>query len=136
VDSNGDMPTTCASQFMVGVGRTDRNDNTAGGFGVINVDLGAPGIDVRTTANTNTYTTTTGTSFACPLTAGVIGLAYSIPCPNFMQIVKANPQTGAELVLSALYNGVDVKSQLATRFRNRWKIKFFQHLNAFDGRNV
>jgi PKD repeat protein len=128
VDNNGDMPTTCASQFMVGVGRTDRNDNTAGGFGVINVDLGAPGIDVRTTANTNTYTTTTGTSFSCPLTAGVIGLAYSIPCPNFMQIVKANPQTGAELVLNALYNGVDVKSQLATRFRTSGRLNSFNTL--------
>ena len=75
---------------MLGVGRTDHNDATAGGYGLTTIELGSPGINVVTTANTNTITTTTGTSFSCPLTAGVIGLAYSIPCPDFMATVKAN----------------------------------------------
>jgi hypothetical protein len=116
VDVSGDMPTACSSPYMVGVGRTDHNDNTAGGYGVTTIDLGAPGINVRTTANNNGYTTTTGTSFACPLTAGVVGLAYAIPCEGFMNIVKADPQLGADLVLQALLNGTDAKPQLATRF--------------------
>ncbi len=116
VDTAGDMPTACSSDYMVGVGRTDHNDNTAGGYGVNTIPFGAPGINVVTTAGTNGITTTTGTSFACPLTAGVVGLAYSIPCPSFMTIVKANPRQGADLVLDALIGGVDVKSQLATRF--------------------
>ncbi|MFN5879801.1 MAG: PA domain-containing protein [Flavobacteriales bacterium] len=116
VDVSGDMPTACSSPYMVGVGRTDHNDNTAGGYGVTTIDLGAPGINVRTTANNNGYTTTTGTSFACPLTAGVVGLAYAIPCEGFMNIVKADPQLGADLVLDALMKGTDSKPQLATKF--------------------
>lgn len=116
VDTAGDVPTACSSPYMVGVGRTDHNDNTAGGYGVNTIDFGAPGINVVTTNGTNGITTTTGTSFACPLTAGVIGLAYAIPCPTFMSIVKANPKQGADLVLDALINGVDVKSQLASKF--------------------
>jgi hypothetical protein len=116
VDVSGDMPTACSSPYMVGVGRTDHNDNTAGGYGITTIDFGAPGINVRTTANSNGYTTTTGTSFACPLTAGVVGLAYSIPCVDFMNIVKSDPQLGADLVLQALLEGVDQKAQLATRF--------------------
>lgn len=116
VDTSGDMPTACSSPYMVGVGRTDHNDNTAGGYGDQTVDFGAPGINVVTTNGTNGITTTTGTSFSCPLTAGVVGLAYSIPCLSFMNIVKANPRQGADLVLEALINGVDVKSQLATKF--------------------
>ena len=116
VDVSGDMPTACSSPYMVGVGRTDHNDNTAGGYGVTTIDLGAPGINVRTTANNNGYTTTTGTSFACPLTAGVVGLAYSIPCEAFMNIVKNDPQLGADLVLQALLNGADAKPQLANKF--------------------
>ena len=116
VDVSGDMPTACSSPYMVGVGRTDHNDNTAGGYGITTIDLGAPGINVRTTANNNGYTTTTGTSFACPLTAGVVGLAYSIPCEGFMNIVKADPQLGADLVLQALLNGTDAKPQLANKF--------------------
>ena len=116
VDVSGDMPTACSSPYMVGVGRTDHNDNTAGGYGVTTIDLGAPGINVRTTANNNGYTTTTGTSFACPLTAGVVGLAYAIPCEGFMNIVKNDPQLGADLVLQALLNGTDAKPQLANKF--------------------
>lgn len=116
VDTAGDMPTACASPYMLGVGRTDDNDNTAGGYGDQTIEFGAPGIDVVTTANTNTITTTTGTSFSCPLTAGVIGLAYSIPCSDFMNFVKSDPQGGADLVLQALMDGVDQKPQLATRF--------------------
>ncbi|MCH2223445.1 MAG: S8 family serine peptidase [Crocinitomicaceae bacterium] len=116
VDTGGDMPTACNSNYMIGVGRTDNNDNTAGGYGPNTIEFGAPGINVVTTANTNTTTSTTGTSFSCPLTAGVIGLAYSIPCTDFMGIVQSNPQQGADLVLQALLDGVDVKANLATRF--------------------
>lgn len=116
VDTQGDMPTACGSDYMIGVGRTDHNDNTAGGYGATTIELGAPGINVVTTHNSNTTTTTTGTSFSCPLTAGVIGLAYSIPCPSFMAIVKANPQQGADLVLQALLSGTDPKTALANKF--------------------
>lgn len=116
VDTAGDMPTACSSPYMLGVGRTDHNDNTAGGYGLTTIEFGAPGINVVTTANTNTTTTTTGTSFSCPLTAGVVALAYSIPCPDFMTLVKADPQAGANLVLQAMLDGVDVKAQLATKF--------------------
>jgi PKD repeat protein len=129
VDVSGDMPTACPSQYMVGVGRTDHNDNTAGGYGVTTINFGAPGINVRTTANSNAYTTTTGTSFSCPLTAGVVGLAYSIPCPDFMAIVKSDPQLGANLVYQALMDGVDQKSQLATRFITGGRLNAFNTLN-------
>jgi PKD repeat protein len=129
VDVSGDMPTACASQYMVGVGRTDHNDATAGGYGLTTIDFGAPGINVRTTANSNGYTTTTGTSFSCPLTAGVVGLAYSIPCTDFMTTVKSNPQVGANLVLQALWDGVDLKPQLATKFIHGGRLNSFNTLN-------
>lgn len=116
VDVEGDMPTACPSPYMLGVGRTDDNDNTAGGYGNETIEFGAPGIDVVTTSGTTGITTTTGTSFSCPLTAGVIGLAYSIPCSDFMDFVKANPKEGADLVLQALMDGVDQKAQLANKF--------------------
>ncbi len=116
VDTQGDMPTACGSNYMIGVGRTDHNDNTGGGYGATTIELGAPGINIVTTANSSGTTTTTGTSFSCPLTAGVIGLAYSIPCPTFMSIVKSDPQQGADLVLQALLDGTDAKAALASKF--------------------
>ncbi len=116
VDQVGDMPTACSSPYMIGVGRTDHNDNQEGGYGATTIDFGAPGVDVVTTSGSSGITTTTGTSFSCPLTAGVIGLAYSIPCTDFMDVVRSSPQGGADLVLQALLNGVDVKAQLANKF--------------------
>jgi hypothetical protein len=116
VDVAGDMPTACPSPYMVGVGRSDRNDNYAGGYGLTTINFAAPGINVRTTANGNTYTTTTGTSFASPLTAGVIALLYAIPCESFMNTVMGDPQLGADLVLNAMMTGVDPKPQLANFF--------------------
>lgn len=116
VDTAGDMPTACASPYMIGVGRTDHNDGTAGGYGDQTIELGAPGINVVTTSGTTGITTTTGTSFACPLTAGVIGLAYSIPCPSFMSLVQSNPQGAADIVLQALLDGTDPKAALANKF--------------------
>ncbi len=115
VDVAGDIPTACPSPYMIGVGRSDRNDNFVGGYGLTTIDLAAPGINVRTT-NSNSYTTTTGTSFASPLTAGVIALMYSIPCTNFASLILAHPQMGADFVRQALLDGVDPKPQLANFF--------------------
>lgn len=116
VDVSGDMPTACASQYMVGVGRSDRNDNFQGGYGETTINFAAPGVNVTTTANGNSYTSTTGTSFASPLTAGVIALMYSIPCPDFAQLSISNPQLAADFVFDALMNGTDPKPALQGNF--------------------
>lgn len=116
VDLTGDLPTACSSEFMIGVGRSDHNDDFAGGYGLTTVDLVAPGINVVTTSNGDIYTTTTGTSFASPLTAGVIGLLYSVPCPSLLAIAKSNPQLGASIVKDALLLNVDQQPQLENFF--------------------
>jgi len=109
IDVVGDIPTACPSPYMVSVTATNNNDvRTFSAYGVINVDVGAPGSNVYTTSGTNGYGSTSGTSFASPLTAGVIALIYSTPCPAFVQMVHADPQLGADMVLQALYNGVDI----------------------------
>jgi serine protease len=113
IDVVGDIPTACPSPYMVSVTATNNNDvRTFSAYGVINVDVGAPGSNVYTTSGTNGYGSTSGTSFASPLTAGVIALIYSSPCPAFMQLVHADPQLGADMVLQALYNGVDIVPNL------------------------
>lgn len=116
VDVVGDMPTACASPYMIGVGRSGNTDNIAGGYGVNTIEFPAPGISVRTTADGNTYTTTTGTSFACPLTAGVAALIYSIPnCNTFITIAKTNPQQASDIVRQALMQ-VDPKSNMTNMY--------------------
>ena len=129
VDVAGDMPTGCVSDYMIGVGRTGNQDQTAGGYGDQTIQLGAPGINVVTTNGTSGTTTTTGTSFSCPLTAGVIALAYSIPCPSFMTVVNSNPQNAADLVLQSLLTGTDPKPQLTSKFITGGRLNSFNTIN-------
>lgn len=108
VDMVGDLPTACPSNYMISVTATDSNDQrTFSGYGLTTIDVGAPGEDVYTTRVGNTYGTNSGTSFATPLTAGVIGLLYSAPCPGLMALVKNDPQQGALHIREALFDGVD-----------------------------
>ena len=108
VDVVGDLPTACASDFMVSVTATNNQDNrTFSAYGATTIDVGAPGSNVYTTSIGGGYGSTSGTSFASPLTAGVIGLLYSAPCASMMGLVKSDPGAGALFVRDALFNGVE-----------------------------
>ncbi|MBK8498292.1 MAG: S8 family peptidase [Flavobacteriales bacterium] len=108
VDVVGDLPTACASDFMISVTATNNVDQrTFSAWGLTTIDLGAPGDNVRTTSIGGGYGNTSGTSFACPLTAGVIGLLYSAPCATMMALVHADPQEGALYVRQKLFEGVE-----------------------------
>ena len=108
VDVVGDLPTACPSEYMISVTATDVNDvRNFSAFGLNTIDVGAPGDDVLTTNINDTYGTASGTSFACPLTAGVIGLLYSAPCPGLMTLVKGDPAAGAMHIREMLFQGVD-----------------------------
>lgn len=107
VDVVGDLPTACPSDFMIAVTRTDNNDNQSAGYGITTIDLAAPGVSIYTTSGASGYTTTTGTSFASPLTAGVIALMYSVPCDELITLSKTDPEAAALQVRMHLFNGVD-----------------------------
>lgn len=114
VDVVGDLPTACPSDFMISVTATNSADNrTFSGYGLTTIDLGAPGDNVRTTSQGGGYGNTSGTSFASPLTAGVIGLLYSAPCATLMSLVNADPVAGALYIRQVLFEGVDIVGNLA-----------------------
>ncbi|MEX2483409.1 MAG: S8 family serine peptidase [Brumimicrobium sp.] len=116
VDVEGDMPTACQSDYMVSVTATDNSDQiTFAAYGDQTINVAAPGDNIYSTAANGGYSYTSGTSFASPLTAGVIGLMYSIPCQNFMSMVQNDPQGTADIVRNALYNGVDQSAHLQAR---------------------
>ena len=115
IDVVGDLPTGCGSDYMISVTATNDADiRTFSGYGQTTIDLGAPGSAVVTTSNGGGTTSTSGTSFASPLTAGVCGLIYSVPCGNLADLSMINPRSAADIVRNAILDGVDSVSNLTT----------------------
>jgi hypothetical protein len=130
IDVVGDIPTGSTSDYMVSVTATNHNDlRTFSGYGLTTIDLAAPGGNVLTTSGQQGYGTTSGTSFASPLTAGVIALLYSVPCESFITLVKENPQLGADYVRYALMEGVDPIASLAGFTVTGGRVNAFNSLN-------
>lgn len=77
VDVVGDVPCNCGSDYLVTVSRTDENDEiSSAGYGVVSMDMGAPGKRVLSTTPPNTTSPGNGSSFAAPMATAAIGLMY------------------------------------------------------------
>ncbi|MCI1752007.1 MAG: S8 family serine peptidase [Flavobacteriales bacterium] len=108
IDIVGDLPTACPSEFMIAVTATNNLDmRTFSGYGATTIDVGAPGASVFTTTIGGGTGSASGTSFASPLTAGVVGLLYSVPCASLGAIAHNSPVEAAQRVRDALFAGVD-----------------------------
>lgn len=81
VDRDGDLPTTCPSDYLIGVTNTNRQDRRTpnAAYGKTSIDLGAPGANIYTTFSDQRYGAFDGTSAATPVVAGAIALLYSMP---------------------------------------------------------
>ena len=130
VDVVGDLPTACPSNFMLSVTATNNKDvRTFSGKGKTTVDFGAPGENIYTTAGTNGYTSTSGTSFASPLTAGVVALLYSAPCSNISGLSHSSPKDAALMIKKFIMDGVDLKANLTAECVTGGRINAFNSLN-------
>ncbi len=115
IDEEGDIPTTCTSPYVIGVSNSDNRDQkpSRAGYGLLSIDLFAPGEGIPIIRKDDSFTTNgSGTSYAAPTVAGVIGLLYAAPCNNFVNIAKQAPASAASLARSYILDGVDVKSGL------------------------
>lgn len=131
VDVVGDLPTTCTSQFLVGVTMTNSQDLRANaGYGVTHVDIAAPGSSVYTTSTSNTYANATGTSFATPCVVGCVALAYSAPCPDFINFVKYNPADAALQMRYYLLESVDQNASLLTEVNSGGRVNVKNYIDS------
>lgn len=128
VDAVGDLPSTCQSEYLVIVTSTDSRDvkATDAAFGVLNVDVAAPGVAIWTTAANGDYTSVRGTSLACPMVAGITALAYSAPCSDFTNFAKKNPANAALFLKDWILKGAETKVDLTD------KIKTGARVNALN----
>jgi len=130
VDIAGDLPTTCKSDYLVAVASTDANDVLDGGYGPVNVDLAAPGIEVWTTSRNGNYRPVNGTSFATPVVTGIIGLMYAAPCSNLTQLAKEEPAAAALQIREYLLNSVDVVDPLSALVVTEGRANAFNALQS------
>lgn len=132
IDTQGDIPTTCPSNYLVAVTNSTRKDvkYTYAGYGTTHMDLASPGTDIYNTYSTSGYQNLTGTSMATPMVTGVVALMYAAACEQFMLDYKANPGPMALQMRTWLLGSVDVKSNFATQVASGGRLNAHKALQA------
>ena len=115
VDNTGDVPTGCASDHMIAVTNTTRNDtkNSGAAYGATTIDLGAPGTSVLSTYSSGGTQTLTGTSMAAPQVAGAVGFMHAAMSAGFSSYFKNNGAEGGVLIKQMILDGTDPLTSLA-----------------------
>lgn len=109
IDQVGDMPTACASQFLISVTNSTKTDTkyTSAGYGVETIDIAAPGDAIYSCITNSGYSNLTGTSMSSPHVSGAIGLMVSAACEQMMIDYKENPANLALIFKQNLLDGAD-----------------------------
>jgi subtilisin family serine protease len=109
VDVVGDVPSTCPGDYLIGITNTTSADVKYGsaGYGIENIDLGAPGTSIYSTTPNNNYSNLTGTSMATPQVTGTIALMYAALPEEMMQACKSNPANFCLSMRQSLLEGAD-----------------------------
>lgn len=134
VDVEGDIPSTCPSDYLIVVTSTDKNDLKAsdGAFGVTHVDVAAPGVSVLTTASNGSYGSDSGTSFSSPIVAGLVALAYSTQCSDFTNFSKTNPSQAALFLKNKILQNVDGLPDLVGKIKTGGRVNAFKALQGLQ----
>jgi len=113
VDVQHDVPTECASPWLIAVTNTNRNDLRSGAaYGKISVDLGAPGEGIRSTVPPSSYQNMSGTSMASPHVAGTIAAMYAGACKSLCNKYYEQPDTIALIIKKYILEGAEWVSSM------------------------
>lgn len=109
VDTQGDVPTGCASEYIVSVTNTTKEGAKypQAGYGARTIDLGAPGTNILSTVPGNKYSNLTGTSMATPHVAGAIALIHAAANEQFIQKYYTQPGPAVLALKQAMLVTVD-----------------------------
>ncbi len=129
VDTEGDLPTTCTSPYLISVTNINNVDLkvTGAGYGRKSIDLGAYGQQVYTLSRLG-YANFGGTSGATPHVTGVVGLLYAVQCPIFDSIVVYDPAGAARIARDMILYGTVSLSGLKDITTTGGKLNAFRAL--------
>ncbi len=113
VDLMGDLPTTCTSDYFLGVTATTEYDElSTTSYGAISIDVAAPGRNIYTTESFNNYQFSSGTSFAAPQVTALAALLYAAPCNYLEELSWEEPAAAVQLVKESILQGTDPLNSL------------------------
>lgn len=109
VDTQGDVPTSCSSPYMISVTNTTSSDlkNAGAAYGATTIDLGSPGTSILSTVSSGGTGTMTGTSMATPHVAGAVALMHAAASIGFYNYYTLYPDSGALALKQLLLDGTD-----------------------------
>jgi len=115
VDVQGDVPTSCPSDWLISVTNTTSADlrNAGSAYGPTTIDLGAPGTQVRSTYLGGSTTPMTGTSMSAPHVAGAVALLHAVMSEELAAYVQADPAAAALVIKQLILDNVDPLADLA-----------------------
>jgi subtilisin family serine protease len=128
VDLKGDIPTGCDSESLVSVTNTTSTDsrNSSAAFGLVSVDIGAPGTDILSTIPGQNVAQLTGTSMATPQVAGAIALLHSAANRRFAEYYLASPKQASLALKKILLESVDTVDDLKGKTVSGGRLNVFK----------
>ena len=130
VDTAGDMPTGCFSDWLLSITNTNSTDNLNGNacWGDTTIDLGAPGALILSTYPGDTYNTLSGTSMATAHVAGAVALMWAAACTSLVDLYKTSPASVALVMKQILLQSVDTIPDLLGRTVSNGRLNLYKCL--------
>ncbi|MEP7269164.1 MAG: S8 family serine peptidase, partial [Saprospiraceae bacterium] len=132
VDTQGDLPSLCPSEFLIPVTSISSDGIRAGAKGPVNIDLAAPGEKIYTTKQGGKYGFDSGTSFSAPIVTGAIGLLYANQCSQLDALSMSNPSAAALMVRNAILTSVDTSGSLKAAVKSGGSLNILKAMNAIQ----
>ena len=133
IDTYGDVPTACTSNYMIAVTNTNQNGAiSSAGYGATSIDLGAPGSNIYSTVTGNGYSSLSGTSMATPHVAGSIALMHSAMCNGMLSDFESNPAGLALWVKNAIIANTDASSSLSGKSVSGGRLNLYNSMLAVE----